>query len=217
VRPHVGRFRPDLTGRGVLRRFAGLIAIAAMGIVVAGCNSQEGTAFDDQNYSPTSGGAFDSTTLKTTDARSLFVGSNYRKAFKLAERKLGAGAQIDAAELHPGQLALTVISHGKQLSVAVQYNGEYGSKPGGALAGTPTTFRLARLAGDTPATLARRISSETHFSIAQLKSMIVTRIPGAGGLYWMVYTPNPTVYFTAASAHGPIEEQRASSEPIRLR
>jgi hypothetical protein len=115
-----------------------------------------------QNYSPTSGGAFDSTTLKTTDPRSLFVGSNYRKAFKVAEQKLGAGAEIQAAVLHPGQLALTVITRGKQLSVAVQYNGEYGSKPGGALAGTPTTFRLTRLAGDTPATLARRIGSETH-------------------------------------------------------
>jgi hypothetical protein len=201
----------------VLRRFAGLIVIAAMGIVVAGCYSQEGTAFDDQNYSPTSGGAFDSTTLKTTDPRSLFVRSNYRKAFELAEQKLGAGAEIQAAVLHPGQLALTVIRRGKQLSVAVQYNGEYGSKPGGALAGTPTTFRLARLAGDTPATLARRISSETHYSIAQLPSMIVTRVPGGSGLYWMVYTPKPSIYFTAASAQGPIEEQRPSSQPLRLR
>jgi hypothetical protein len=201
----------------VLRRFAGFILIAAMGIIVAGCYSQEGTAFDDQNYSPTSGGAFDSTTLKTTDPRSLFVGSNYRKAFMLAERKLGSGAEIKAAVLHPGQLALTVITRGEQLSVAVQYNGEYGSKPGGALAGTPTTFRLASLAGDTPATLARRIASETHFSIAQLDSMIVSRIPGTSGLYWMVYTPKPSIYFTASSAQGPIEEQRPTGEPIRLR
>jgi hypothetical protein len=188
-----------------------------MGIIVGGCNSQEGTAFDDQNYSPTSGGAFDSTTLKTTDPRSLLVSSNYRKAFKVAEQKLGAGAEIQAAVLHPGQLALTVISHGKQLSVAVQYNGEYGSKPGGALAGTPTTFRLTRLAGDTPATLVRRIASEAHVSISQLHSIIVSRIPGTSGLYWMVYTAKPSIYFTASSAQGPIEEQRPTSEPLRLR
>jgi hypothetical protein len=71
-----------------------LIVIAATGTIVAGCYGQEGTAFDDQNYSPTSGGAFDSTTLKTTDPRSLFVAPNYRKAFKVAEQKLGAGAEI---------------------------------------------------------------------------------------------------------------------------
>jgi hypothetical protein len=199
-----------------IARIAGLVAAAAIMIVLAGCNSQEGTAFDNQNYSPTAGGAFDPTTLKTTDSRSLFLGSNYHKPFAIAERKLGAGAEIEDAELYPGQLALTVLSHGKQLSVAVQYNGEYGSKSGGPLSGSPAVFRLADLAGDIPAELAGRIAKEAHMPIAHLHYMIVAPGSSPSKLYWMVYTADTSLYFTASGARGAIEEQKGTNQPITL-
>lgn len=201
----------------LLRRLAVLATGLAMTVSLAGCYSQEGTTFDDQLYSPTSGGAFDNTTLKTTDPRSIFVGTNYRKAFTVAEQHLGARAEIESAELYPGQLALDVISHGKLLSVGVQYSGEYGAKPGGPLSGSPTVFRLAHLARDVPAELAGRIIREAHLSIGQLRYMIVTTAPGTPGLYWMVYTATPSLYFTASGARGAIEEQKGTHPAVALR
>jgi hypothetical protein len=200
----------------LLRRLVALSVGIVMAVSLAGCYSQEGTTFDDQLYSPTSGGAFDPTTLKTTDPRSIFVGTNYRKAFTVAEQHLGARAEIESAELYPGQLALDVISHGKLLSVAVQYSGEYGSKPGGPLSGSPTVFRLADLARDVPAELAGRITREAHLSIGQLHYMIVTTMPGTPGLYWMVYTATPSVYFTASGPLGAIEEQKGTRPAVAL-
>ena len=200
----------------LLRRLAVLVVGVALTLSLAGCYSQEGTTFDDQLYSPTSGGAFDPTTLKTTDPRSIFVGANYRKAFTVAEQHLGARAEIESAELYPGQLALDVISHGKLLSVAVQYSGEYGEKPGGSLSDSPKVFPLADLARDVPAELAGRITKGAHMSIGQLRYMVVTTTPGTRDLYWMVFTATPSLYFTASGARTAIEEQKATRPPVPL-
>jgi hypothetical protein len=217
MKPGVTKLGSRLRADAGPNRLGGVVLVVALLVTLAGCASQEGTTFEDQNYSPTSGGAFDPTTLKASDPRSLFVGSNFRKTFAIAEQKLGARAEIRTAELYPGQLALDVLSHGKDLSVAVQYNGEYGSKPGGPLSSTPSTFRLSALAGDIPAELTSRISSEAHVSRTQLKYMIVAPNPSAAGVLWMVYTPNTSVYFTASGGHGAIDEYKGATAAIRLR
>jgi hypothetical protein len=210
--------RAGLRGHAAISRIVGLLLGVGVVLAIAGCGStQHGATFDDQNHSPAVGGPFDPTTLKTKDPRSLFVKSNYRKAFALVERKLGARAEVEDAELYPGQLELTVLSHHKERWIAVQYNGEYGSKPAGPMsADSPTFFPLSDLAGDPPAVLTTRLEQEAALPVARVRYMIVSRPPGASKILWMVYTTNPNLYFTANSATGPIQEQKGMKEPITL-
>jgi hypothetical protein len=196
-------------------RLVGVVGAVAIVICVAGCTTRPAGSFDDNPASApptTAGGPFDPSTLKPSDPRSLLVRSNYRRAFAIAERLLGARAAIEDAEIYPGQLALTVLENGKQISFAVQYDGDYGSKSGGPLSGTPQTFHLAALAGDTPAKLVSRIAVATDKPASLIQYVILSPNPSAPGIYWQLYTANTSDYYAATGADGPIDAYAGTNE-----
>jgi hypothetical protein len=209
----------DREGRvrvGLCRTTAAPIAALAgvvLAIALAGCQTTASGSFADNpvySQSPTTGGAFDPTTLRSSDPRSLLLASHFPRAFAIAERTLGAAARIESAEVYPGQLALTVLEHGRQISFAVQYNGIHGSKSGGPPSGTPTTFSLSQLAADAPDALVSRIAAAAQIPASRIKYVIVSPNPGGAGLYWQLYTADTADYFAATSTTSPIQEYRGS-------
>jgi hypothetical protein len=151
--------------------------------------------------------AFNAAGVKPTDSDSLFIGSNFRRILAIAERHLGAHADIENARLSPGDLQLKAIAKSNdQSAVVIDANGSYVSNSTGPLVGSAQVYYLSQLGANTPATLARRIAAGAHVPVSHILYMLIATDPAQQQFFWRVYTTKPGVYFQAGYAKGPILE-----------
>jgi hypothetical protein len=152
--------------------------------------------------------AFDVSSVKPTDRRSLFVGSNFHKVLVVAQHHLGAKANVETARLGPGELQLLLVANGgRQTAVTIDVKGDYNASAAGDLSGSAQVFYLAQLGANVPSTLAKRLAAHAHVPVSHLNYMLVATDPGAQEFAWRVYPSEPTgVYFRAAGANSTIQE-----------
>jgi hypothetical protein len=151
---------------------------------------------------------FDPSSVKPTDPRSLFVGSNFRKALAVAAHHIGTRANIETTRVAPGDLQMTTVGkNDEQHTVTVDADGTYRSADAGLLGGSAQVYYLSQLGGNVPATLARRIAAGAHVPVSDLGYMLVHTDPGTQEFFWRVYPTRPSgIYFQALNANGPIKE-----------
>jgi hypothetical protein len=102
--------------------------------------------------------AIDPDSVSATASLSLFDAANFSHALAIAERHLGAGAEIESAELYPGDLELQVPDGGHEIDGTVMANG-YWTSISWPSDGPADVLALAQFGASVPATLPRRIST----------------------------------------------------------
>jgi hypothetical protein len=158
------------------------------------------------------GAAFDASSVKPTDSRSLFRTANFARALALIREHLGAGAKLDNVALYPGYLAVTAVRRGTEVDVYLAADGNYTQSSGGDPGDSPL-FSLSRVKTDVPAALAQRIAGPGHVPQSQLNYMVVEVDPIVHQLRWLVYPRqgNRVEYFQASGASGPLLEYLSNS------
>jgi hypothetical protein len=156
---------------------------------------------------PAAGGKFDFGAVKPTDADSMFVGSNFRRALGVAERHLGSRADIESVLLTPGRLLLTVLTSSDKQYASVLANDDYGNAAGGQLAGSTQVFYLSQLGAGVPSELVKLIERRAHVAPASIRYMAVQTDRATNTFYWAVHQANDGPYFLAPNGlHGPLQE-----------
>lgn len=156
----------------------------------------------------------DPSSVKSTDAVSLFRTPSFSRALASARVHLGAGAQFSDLALYPGYMALTAVTAAGETNVTIDANGSYMQLSTGGSAAGSAVFLLARVRPDVPAALARRIATSGRVPVSQLNYMVVQGDPTSPGLRWLVYPKqgNRVEYFEAPGAGGQLQELLAGSE-----
>jgi hypothetical protein len=168
-----------------------------------------------------SGAPLDASSVKPTDALSLFRTSNFTRALTTVRSHLGAGAQLDMLALYPGYLDLTAVRAGSEVNVYIAADGRYTETNTGGNPGGSALFSLKRVKTDVPAALARRIATSGHVPESQLNYMVVQVDPADHHFRWLVYPRqgNRVEYFQATGATGSLLEYLTNSStglrPVR--
>jgi hypothetical protein len=155
---------------------------------------------------PTPAAPFEPSSVKPTDSRSLFVGSNFRRILQVAQRHLGAKANIEMTRIAPGAVQMTVVKGSKQSLIMIDIKGDYSSTDDGPLVGSAQVYYLAQLGARVPSALAHRLATLAHQPTSSINYILVQPDPAAHEFFWRVYTTKPGVYFQAAGATSPIQE-----------
>jgi hypothetical protein len=150
---------------------------------------------------------FDASSVKPTDPRSLFIGSNFRRILLIAQHHLGPRANIEMTRIAPGAIQMTVVKGSKQSLIMVDIKGDYSSTDDGPLVGSAQVYYLAQLGAHVPSVLAHRLATLAHQPTSSINYMLVQPDPAAQEFFWRVYTTKQGVYFQAAGATSPIQER----------
>jgi hypothetical protein len=166
-----------------------------------------GSGSGSASASGSAGAAFDASSVKPTDSRSLLRTANFARALALVREHLGAGAKLENLALYPGYLAVTAVRRGTEVDVYVAADGTYTQSSGGDPGDSPL-FSLTRVKTNVPAALAQRIAGPGHVPESQLNYMVVEVDPIDHQLQWLVYPRqgNRVEYFQAPGATGPLLE-----------
>jgi hypothetical protein len=153
--------------------------------------------------------AFDPDSVSATASLSLFDAANFSHALGIAERHLGAGAEIESADLYPGKFELQVPDGGHPIEATVMANGHWTSI---SWSDGPAGVRgLSQLSADVPATLLRRISTGARWPLSRIQYLGWQADPITHRFFWAVYTTTTGVEFEAdAGPNGPIQEEGGS-------
>ena len=155
---------------------------------------------------PTPAAPFDASSVKPTDPRSLFVGSNFRRILLIAQRHMGPRANIEMTRIAPGAVQMTVVKGRKQSLIMIDIKGDYSSTDDGPLIGSAQVYYLAQLGAHVPSALAHRLATLAHQPTSSINYILVQPDPAAQEFFWRIYTTKPGVYFQAAGANSPIQE-----------
>jgi hypothetical protein len=182
------------------------------GAATSAGGSAGGSGSGGGSASGSGGTAFDASSVKPTDSRSMFRTASFTRALALVREHLGAGAKLDDLALYPGYLALTGIRRGTEVDVYIAADGTYTQSSGGD-PGDSARFSLTRVKSDVPAALAQRIAGPGHVPLSRLNYMVVEVDPIDHQLRWLVYPRQGSrvEYFQASGATGPLLEYLSNS------
>jgi hypothetical protein len=155
---------------------------------------------------PTPAAPFDASSVKPTDSRSLFMGSNFRRILLIAQHHLGPRANIEMTRIAPGAVQMTVVKGSKQSLIMIDIKGDYSSTDDGPLIGSAQVYYLSQLGARVPSVLAHRLATLAHQPTSSINYILVQPDPAAQEFFWRLYTTKPGVYFQAAGADSPIQE-----------
>jgi hypothetical protein len=185
---------------------------AATSATGSASGSASGSGSGGGSASGSGGTAFDASSVKPTDSRSMFRTASFTRALALVREHLGAGAKLDNLALYPGYLAVTGVRRGTEVDVYIAADGTYTQSSGGD-PGDSARFSLTRVKSDVPAALAQRIAGPGHVPVSQLNYMVVEVDPIDHQLRWLVYPRQGSrvEYFQASGATGPLLEYLSNS------
>jgi hypothetical protein len=149
---------------------------------------------------------FDASSVKATDPRSLFIGSNFRRILLIAQHHLGPRANVEMTRIAPGAIQMTVVKGDRQSLIMIDIKGGYSSTDDGPLTGSAQVYYLAQLGAHVPSVLAHRLATLAHQPTSSINYMLVQPDPAAHEFFWRMYTTKQGVYFQAAGANSPIQE-----------
>src|SRR5207302_11187951 len=152
------------------------------------------------------GGSQDPSSIRATDAASLFRSSNFERALGAARSQLGTHAQLDNFVVYPGYLAVSAVKSGHLVEFYVDANGRSSTTSTSASAGDTSLFSLARVKAEAPAGLTKRIAKLGHTPESQLHYMVARTDPINGKFEWLVYPleGNRVEYYQAVGGTGPL-------------
>lgn len=178
-----------------------------------GSGGSDGSTGPGGSTSRSGGASFDASSVKPTDARSLFRTANFTRVLALVRSHYAAGAKLDMVAVYPGYASLTVVQGGSETDVYVNAIGRFEPTTTGGSPGSSPLFSLARVKASAPAALAHRIATQGHVPESQLNYMVAEINPSNNQFRWLVYPHQGgrVEYFQAAGATGPLLEYRTNS------
>jgi hypothetical protein len=159
-----------------------------------------------------SGSGVDPSSVKSTDAVSLFHTANLERALAKARSALGANAKIGNFVIYPGYLSITAAKGAGEVDFYIDANGRVeqtsdSGNPGDSL------FRLSQVSPAVPAALVHRIATAAHVPESQLHYVVVDVDGESNKLEWLIYgtETSPAEYFKAPGAKGQLLELKRGS------
>jgi hypothetical protein len=197
----------------VSRRDWLVVRVALSGAVASSIHQKPAGATVSAGSGGSGGAPFDPSSVKPTDAVSLFRTSNFARALAAARADLGAGARLDMLALYPGYHDITAVRAGTEVNVYIAANSNYTQNTTCGNPGSSPLFSFTQVQTAAPAMLAQRIATSGHVPQSQLNYMVVQVEPADHHLRWLVYPRhgNRVEYFQGSGPTGRLFEYVANS------
>jgi hypothetical protein len=151
-----------------------LIALLVWAAAIGGAAGISNVVAKSIHTAPgTTGGSVDPSSIKSTDASSLFRTANLTKALGTIRSHVGADARLDDVALYPGYLSVNMVKNNVEYDVYVDANGRFQETNTGSDGGGQPLFPSSWLTASAPATLEQRISTKAHIPASQLHYMVL--------------------------------------------
>lgn len=148
---------------------------------------------------------FNPSSVRPTDRRSLFVGTNFPRVLRVVRAHLGPRTEVQSVRIAPGEAQFIVIRSGREHFISARTNGDYNDLTNGSVTSATEVFDLSQVRADVPAALARRIARHGGVPISRLDYMVIATNPVEHTFSWDVYPKNSAVHFQADNSTSPIQ------------